>query len=114
MGRGLDFAVGCSSKLESAQDAYPSTWRAAPLAVPRFLPPRDSVTQRPSNAPSPALVHRRTAAAMFFFSRVLSTARLFSTSAVAQAGYKLKSHSGAKKRWRSIASGIFKRVCLVS
>ncbi|EPT05310.1 hypothetical protein FOMPIDRAFT_1112102 [Fomitopsis schrenkii] len=46
---------------------------------------------------------------MFVFSRVLSTARLFSTSAVAEAGYKLKSHSGAKKRWRSIASGVFKR-----
>ncbi|KZT65801.1 hypothetical protein DAEQUDRAFT_676189 [Daedalea quercina L-15889] len=45
---------------------------------------------------------------MFFFSRALSTARLFSTSAVAHA-YKLKSHSGAKKRWRSIASGVFKR-----
>ncbi|EJF63481.1 hypothetical protein BD309DRAFT_862232 [Dichomitus squalens] len=40
--------------------------------------------------------------------RVLGTARLFSTSAVAQFP-KLKSHSGAKKRWRSIASGIFKR-----
>ena len=62
----------------------------------------------------PALVHGRDAAAMFSFSRVLSTARLFSTSAVAEAGYKLKSHSGAKKRWRSIASGVFKRVCLVS
>ncbi|KAH9936360.1 uncharacterized protein B0H18DRAFT_1081987 [Fomitopsis serialis] len=45
---------------------------------------------------------------MFLFSRVLSTARLFSTSAAA-AYPKLKSHSGAKKRWRSIASGIFKR-----
>ncbi|KAI0648132.1 hypothetical protein C8Q79DRAFT_906276 [Trametes meyenii] len=45
---------------------------------------------------------------MFFFSRALATTRLFSTSAVAQFP-KLKSHSGAKKRWRSIASGIFKR-----
>lgn len=48
-------------------------------------------------------------ASMFFFPRVLATTRLFSTSAVAQFP-KLKSHSGAKKRWRSIASGIFKRV----
>ncbi|RPD62327.1 hypothetical protein L226DRAFT_335353 [Lentinus tigrinus ALCF2SS1-7] len=45
---------------------------------------------------------------MFLFPRVLGTARLFSTSAAAQFP-KLKSHSGAKKRWRSIASGIFKR-----
>ncbi|KAG5729689.1 hypothetical protein E4T56_gene1035 [Termitomyces sp. T112] len=36
--------------------------------------------------------------------------RLFSTTAVSQAGYKMKSHSGAKKRWRSLASGVtFKR-----
>ncbi|KAF8073719.1 hypothetical protein FPV67DRAFT_761871 [Lyophyllum atratum] len=36
--------------------------------------------------------------------------RLFSTTSLAQAGYKMKSHSGAKKRWRSLASGIaFKR-----
>ncbi|GLB38345.1 putative ribosomal protein l35 [Lyophyllum shimeji] len=36
--------------------------------------------------------------------------RLFSTTSVAQAGYKLKSHSGAKKRWRSLADGTtFKR-----
>ncbi|RDB17980.1 50S ribosomal protein L35 [Hypsizygus marmoreus] len=36
--------------------------------------------------------------------------RLFSTTSVAQAGYKMKSHSGAKKRWRSLASGSdFKR-----
>ncbi|CAA7271319.1 unnamed protein product [Cyclocybe aegerita] len=36
--------------------------------------------------------------------------RLFSTSSVAEAGYKMKSHSGAKKRWRSLASGSsFKR-----
>ncbi|KAI0333658.1 hypothetical protein GY45DRAFT_1296487 [Cubamyces sp. BRFM 1775] len=45
---------------------------------------------------------------MFFFNRVLATTRLFSTSASAQFP-KLKSHSGAKKRWRSIASGVFKR-----
>ena len=48
---------------------------------------------------------------MFFFNRVLATTRLFSTSASAQFP-KLKSHSGAKKRWRSIASGVFKRVCM--
>ncbi|KAF9267409.1 hypothetical protein L218DRAFT_955299 [Marasmius fiardii PR-910] len=36
--------------------------------------------------------------------------RSFSTTSVAQAGYKMKSHSGAKKRWRSLASGTqFKR-----
>ncbi|THV00827.1 hypothetical protein K435DRAFT_656573 [Dendrothele bispora CBS 962.96] len=36
--------------------------------------------------------------------------RLFSTTSVSQAGYKMKSHSGAKKRWRSLASGnSFKR-----
>ncbi|KAI0769011.1 hypothetical protein BD413DRAFT_86559 [Trametes elegans] len=45
---------------------------------------------------------------MFLFSRVVATTRMFSTSAAAQFP-KLKSHSGAKKRWRSIASGIFKR-----
>ncbi|TFK28062.1 hypothetical protein FA15DRAFT_665845 [Coprinopsis marcescibilis] len=33
---------------------------------------------------------------------------LFSTSPVAEAGYKMKSHSGAKKRWRSVGS-TFKR-----
>ncbi|KAF8645193.1 hypothetical protein AX16_008020 [Volvariella volvacea WC 439] len=39
-----------------------------------------------------------------------SSSRLFSTSQVVEAGYKLKSHSGAKKRWRSLASGTaFKR-----
>ncbi|KZT09135.1 uncharacterized protein LAESUDRAFT_735444 [Laetiporus sulphureus 93-53] len=43
-----------------------------------------------------------------FYTRVLSTTRLFSTSAFAQYP-KLKSHSGTKKRWRSIASGAFKR-----
>ena len=37
--------------------------------------------------------------------------RLFSSSPITEAGYKMKSHSGAKKRWRSLASGSsFKRV----
>ncbi|KAI0789739.1 hypothetical protein C8Q75DRAFT_891820 [Abortiporus biennis] len=47
---------------------------------------------------------------MFFFSfsRLVQSARLFSTSAVPQFP-KLKSHSGAKKRWRSVANGTFKR-----
>lgn len=58
-----------------------------------------------------------------FLHRLLSTAqsctapsslrvnRLFSTTLFVQAGYKMKSHSGAKKRWRSLASGVvFKRV----
>ncbi|KXN88271.1 hypothetical protein AN958_07730 [Leucoagaricus sp. SymC.cos] len=41
--------------------------------------------------------------------------RLFSTTPIIEAGYKLKSHSGAKKRWRSLASGkSFKRVRVVS
>ncbi|KAK0504242.1 hypothetical protein EDD18DRAFT_1063115 [Armillaria luteobubalina] len=36
--------------------------------------------------------------------------RLFSLSSVVEAGYKMKSHSGTKKRWRSLASGSsFKR-----
>ncbi|KDQ62326.1 hypothetical protein JAAARDRAFT_170628 [Jaapia argillacea MUCL 33604] len=39
---------------------------------------------------------------------LLPTQRLFSTSSVSQFP-KLKSHSGAKKRWRSIANGAFKR-----
>ncbi|KAF5360443.1 hypothetical protein D9756_004704 [Leucocoprinus leucothites] len=40
----------------------------------------------------------------------LSSRRLFSTTSVVEAGYKMKSHSGAKKRWRSLASGTsFKR-----
>jgi hypothetical protein len=43
------------------------------------------------------------------FLNLLATARLFSTSAIASFP-KLKSHSGAKKRWRAIASGKFKRV----
>lgn len=41
----------------------------------------------------------------------VSSVRAFSASRVAEAGYKLKSHSGAKKRWRSLgASKVFKRV----
>ncbi|KAJ6508730.1 hypothetical protein C8R45DRAFT_815322 [Mycena sanguinolenta] len=45
-----------------------------------------------------------------FASQSLWAPRSFSTSAVAEAGYKMKSHSGAKKRWRS-APGLksFKR-----
>ncbi|KJA21243.1 hypothetical protein HYPSUDRAFT_141070 [Hypholoma sublateritium FD-334 SS-4] len=36
--------------------------------------------------------------------------RLFSSTSVSEAGYKMKSHSGAKKRWRSLGSGTsFKR-----
>ncbi|KAJ3887254.1 hypothetical protein GG344DRAFT_55999 [Lentinula edodes] len=36
--------------------------------------------------------------------------RMFSMTSVVEAGYKMKSHSGAKKRWRSLASGSsFKR-----
>src|ERR1700731_4982831 len=43
--------------------------------------------------------------------RLLVLARLFSTSAVVQGPkYKLKSHSGTKKRWRSLSGGNFKRV----
>lgn len=39
--------------------------------------------------------------------------RLFSTTSFVHAGYKMKSHSGAKKRWRSLASGVaFKRVSI--
>lgn len=45
------------------------------------------------------------------FLNLLATARSFSTSAVANFP-KLKTHSGAKKRWRAIASGKFKRVCI--
>ncbi|KAF9013251.1 hypothetical protein BDQ17DRAFT_587142 [Cyathus striatus] len=37
-----------------------------------------------------------------------SLIRLFASSSVAEAGYKMKSHSGAKKRWKSIANS-FKR-----
>ncbi|GJE98401.1 50S ribosomal protein L35 [Phanerochaete sordida] len=40
--------------------------------------------------------------------RLVSTVRSFSTSAVPQYP-KLKSHSGAKKRWRSLSNGKFKR-----
>ncbi|KIJ62649.1 hypothetical protein HYDPIDRAFT_93969 [Hydnomerulius pinastri MD-312] len=43
-----------------------------------------------------------------FLARLVSTARSFSTSAVASFP-KLKSHSGTKKRWKAIASGKFKR-----
>ena len=39
--------------------------------------------------------------------------RSFSTTAVAQFP-KLKTHQGAKKRWRAIANGKFKRVCSTS
>ncbi|KAJ7459902.1 hypothetical protein FB451DRAFT_1045897 [Mycena latifolia] len=36
--------------------------------------------------------------------------RLFSTTSMVEAGYKMKSHSGAKKRWRSSpGSKSFKR-----
>ncbi|CAK5284167.1 unnamed protein product [Mycena citricolor] len=36
--------------------------------------------------------------------------RSFSTTPVVEAGYKMKTHSGAKKRWRSsVGSGKFKR-----
>ncbi|KAH8104741.1 hypothetical protein BXZ70DRAFT_887680 [Cristinia sonorae] len=43
-----------------------------------------------------------------FLTRVVQTARCFSTSSALQFP-KLKSHNGTKKRWRSIASGKFKR-----
>ena len=43
-----------------------------------------------------------------------SVFRLFSSTPITEAGYKMKSHSGAKKRWRSLASGsTFKRVRLI-
>ncbi|KAF8606875.1 hypothetical protein BDV93DRAFT_436653 [Ceratobasidium sp. AG-I] len=38
-----------------------------------------------------------------------SSARGFSTTHVTLAGYKLKSHTGTKKRWSAIANGMFKR-----
>lgn len=38
-----------------------------------------------------------------------SAVRSFTTSAVAQFP-KLKSHSGAKKRWKALSNGTFKRV----
>ncbi|KAF8349457.1 hypothetical protein F5887DRAFT_946228 [Amanita rubescens] len=44
------------------------------------------------------------------FVSATSPYRFFSTTQIVQAGYKMKSHSGAKKRWRSLASGSsFKR-----
>lgn len=45
---------------------------------------------------------------MFSLARLVTSARLFSTSAATNFP-KLKSHSGAKKRWRSLPSGLFKR-----
>lgn len=40
--------------------------------------------------------------------------RLFSTTSITQAGYKLKSHSGAKKRWKSLGgSSKLKRVSII-
>ncbi|KDR82848.1 hypothetical protein GALMADRAFT_56985 [Galerina marginata CBS 339.88] len=43
-------------------------------------------------------------------STLVSLPRFFSTTRAVEAGYKMKSHSGAKKRWRSLASGTsFKR-----
>ncbi|KAG8682565.1 hypothetical protein FRC08_014886 [Ceratobasidium sp. 394] len=36
-------------------------------------------------------------------------ARSFSNSHVNLAGYKLKTHTGTKKRWTAIADGMFKR-----
>ncbi|KZP31630.1 hypothetical protein FIBSPDRAFT_21647 [Athelia psychrophila] len=49
-------------------------------------------------------------ASTLLFSRLLPgpTARSFTSSAIQQL-YKLKSHSGTKKRWKSIANGRFKR-----
>lgn len=45
----------------------------------------------------------------------INSGRLFSTTSIVQAGYKLKSHSGAKKRWKSLASGkAFKRVRIMT
>jgi len=38
-----------------------------------------------------------------------SPPRLFSTTPAVEA-YKMKSHSGAKKRWRSLSGSAFKRV----
>ncbi|KAI0087901.1 hypothetical protein BDY19DRAFT_892459 [Irpex rosettiformis] len=46
-----------------------------------------------------------------FFTRLataFSAVRQFSTTAIAEYP-KLKSHSGAKKRWRSLSTGKFKR-----
>ena len=39
--------------------------------------------------------------------------RLFSTTPAVEA-YKMKSHSGAKKRWRSLSGSAFKRVRIVA
>jgi hypothetical protein len=57
-----------------------------------------------------------TMSAFAFFSTarqfIASSPRLFSSSATL--GYpKLKTHSGSKKRWRALASGVFKRVSTV-
>src|ERR1700722_27418 len=47
---------------------------------------------------------------MFLITHLLAGTRSLSTSAIVQAAkYKLKSHSGAKKRWRSLSGGNFKR-----
>ncbi|KAH9947559.1 hypothetical protein B0H21DRAFT_691615 [Amylocystis lapponica] len=43
-----------------------------------------------------------------FCGRLLATTRTFATTALLQYP-KLKSHSGTKKRFRSLGSGIFKR-----
>ena len=45
--------------------------------------------------------------------RIFGAIRSFSTTAVVQFP-KLKTHQGAKKRWRAIANGKFKRVCFTS
>jgi len=39
-----------------------------------------------------------------------SPVRTFSTSSLLSAGYKLKTHQGAKKRWNALSNGKFKRV----
>lgn len=57
----------------------------------------------------------RHVAVSMFYSTLLPKSnplfRLFSSTPVCEAGYKMKSHSGARKRWRSLASGSsFKRV----
>jgi Ribosomal protein L35 len=59
---------------------------------------------------------RTTMSAFAFFSTarqfIASSPRLFSSSATL--GYpKLKTHSGTKKRWRALASGVLKRVSTV-
>ena len=45
-----------------------------------------------------------------FATRLVPSVRFFSSTAVPQYP-KLKSHSGAKKRWKSLPNGKFKRVC---